>query len=90
MPPTMMIASPTNGKATEWSTFLAPGQRFRSDDGIEEYTISRLRRDDFGLLHVTLRSGTGRNLSAFAEQIETAIRTGDLQPLSAGGAITRC
>ncbi len=90
MPPPVMITSPASGKATEWATFLAPGQRFRSGDGMGEYTISRLRRDDLGLLHVTLCSGTGRNLSAFAEQIETAIRSGDLQPLSAGGAITRC
>lgn len=64
-------------------TFLTPGQRFQSVDGLlEDLTVARLVTDQMGLLHVTLRADDGHEISAFAEQIEVAIAEGQLTPLA--------
>ncbi len=96
MPPTILIApiarraEDTDQASGRTGSFLAPGQRYRTQDHGEAYTVSQLRRDDLGLLHVTLRSGRGRELSAFAEQVETAISLGDLLPLVSEESLHRC
>lgn len=65
-------------------TYLSPGQRFQSADSLTpELTIARLVTDRLGLLHVTLRASDGREVSAFAEQVEAAIADGHLTPVSA-------
>ena len=96
MPPTILIA-PIARRAEDADhgsgragSFLAPGQRYRTQDHSEAYTVSQLRRDDLGFLHVRLRSGRGRELSAFAEQVETAISLGDLLPLVSEESLHRC
>ncbi len=64
-------------------TFLTPGQRFHSVDGmLENLTVARLVTDRMGLLHVTLRADDGHEISAFAEQVEAAIADGQLTPLA--------
>jgi hypothetical protein len=77
------------------STYLSPGQRFQSGDLLtSELTVARLVRDRFGLLHVTLRSAEGREISAFAEQVEAAIAEGHLTPVHpaalAGASLSAC
>ncbi len=63
-------------------TFLTPGQRFQSSDGLlADLTVARLVTDRLGLLHVTLRADDGHEISAFAEQVEAAIAAGQLTPL---------
>lgn len=67
----------------DFKTYLSPGQRFLlTENSAGEYTVARLVTDRFGLLHVTLRADDGRELSAFAEQVEAAIAEGHLTPLS--------
>lgn len=64
-------------------TFLTPGQRFHSADGlVADLTVARLVTDRLGLLHVTLRADDGHEISAFAEQVEAAIAEGQLTPLA--------
>ena len=89
MPPTIII-EPVRPRTRTSDSYLAPGQRYRTHDHGEAYTVSQLRRDDLGLLHVTLRSGRGRELSAFAAQVETAISLGDLLPVAAEESLLRC
>ena len=89
MPPTIII-EPVTPRTRKSHSYLAPGQRYRTHDHSEAYTVSALRQDDLGLLHVTLRSGRGRNLSAFADQVETAISMGDLLPIVAEESLLRC
>lgn len=72
----------------DFQTYLAPGQRFESleDVGVmsgRSLTVSRLVKDQLGLLHVTLRDERGREISAFAEQVEAAIAEGHLFPTAA-------
>lgn len=79
-----MVAALTHPDTS--STFLAIGQQFHADDifsttGSQELTVTRLVRNDVGLLHVVLRDQDNREISAFAEQIELAITLGNLQPL---------
>jgi hypothetical protein len=63
-------------------TFLTPGQRFQSSDGLlADLTVARLVTDRLGLLHVTLRADDGHEISAYVEQIEAAIAEGQLTPL---------
>lgn len=67
------------------STFLSPGQKFLADDlvssgGSRTITVARLSRDDSGLMHVVLRNDDGREISAFVEQVELAIKLGNLRP----------
>jgi hypothetical protein len=66
-------------------TFLAPGQKFEPTDqpgpGDELLTVSQLVRDRLGLLHVTMHTATGREISTFAEQVEFAVAEGHLVPV---------
>ena len=75
-------------------TFLFPGQQFeaaeRSYRGNESLTVARLVRDRFGLEHVTMRTGTGREISAFVEQIELAVSEGHLVPVGTPGRNVTC
>ncbi len=65
-----------------FNTFLTPGQRFQSLDRFSgDLTVARLVTDRLGLLHVTLRADDGREISAFAEQVECAIAEGHLSPI---------
>lgn len=78
-----MVASVYPGP--DYRTFLSPGQKFepaeRSGLGNESLTVARLVRDRFGLLHVTMRTGSGREISAFVEQVELAVFEGQLMPI---------
>lgn len=70
-------------RRTGFRTYLTPGQRFHSADGLlHDLTVSRLVTDRMGMLHVTLRADDGREISAFAEQVEVAIAEGQLMPLA--------
>lgn len=76
-------------------TYLTPGQKFLSNDhiascGSREVIVSRLVRDEFGMLHVVLRNRDNTEVSAFVEQIELAIELGMLQPIEEGLAIAAC
>jgi len=80
-------------KRFPFTTFLSPGQRFQSTDMLaSELTVARLVTDRLGLLHVTLRAEDGREISAFAEQVEAAITEGQLTPVAATAqlAATAC
>lgn len=88
-----MIASIARPRVT--GTYLTPGQKFISDDhiascGSREVIVSRLVRDDYGMLHVVLRNRDNDEVSAFVEQIELAIELGMLQPVEDGLAIAAC
>ena len=77
----MVVAAP---QPRAFTTFLSPGQRFQSADHLTaELTVARLVTDRLGLLHVTLRADDGREISAFAEQVEFAIAEGHLTPVLA-------
>lgn len=82
----MTVAVPEQSldSITAGETFLVPGQRYLMLDQPEHVTVARLVRDQLGLLHVTLHTESGRELSAFARQVEDAITGGDLVPLSYG------
>lgn len=70
------------------TTYLSPGQRFLSTDVLSsELTVARLVTDKLGLLHVTLRAADGREISAFAEQVEAAITEGQLTPIPASARL---
>jgi hypothetical protein len=77
-----------------FTTYLTPGQRFESADlfGADTgpVTVSRLVRDTFGMMHVTLRTGTGREISAFVQQIEMAITDGHLIPVDSPTTPVAC
>lgn len=67
-------------------TFLSPGQTFHANDvlssrGSKRVTVTRLVRDDHGLMHAVLRDDDGREISAFVEQVEFAIELGNLRPM---------
>lgn len=65
-----------------FTTILSPGQRFQSSERpVADLTVARLVMDRLGLLHVTLRSDDGHEISAFAEQVEVAIAEGHLSPV---------
>ena len=76
-------------------TFLAPGQRYaqpgehgwRLD---QQVTVARLDRDNLGLPRVTFRFPDGRELTAYAAQVEAAIADGDLAPVVGAGYTARC
>lgn len=91
-----MVAAPmTLNDPSAFKTFLSPGQRFLASDlvtarGTHEVTVDRLVIDDYGFLHVTLRTDEGREISAFAEQIEYAIAEGDLSPIGAPMLFSVC
>lgn len=75
-------------------TFITPGQQFEAAYGSmlpeESLTVARLVRDRFGLLHVTLRTGSGREISAFVEQVEIAVSEGHLIPITAAPSSIAC
>jgi hypothetical protein len=78
-----------------FKTYLSPGQRFVAPDlesslGSHELTVARLVRDRLGLMHVTLRTDDGREISAFVEQVEAAIAEGNLRPVEVGLAGVAC
>lgn len=76
-------------QSVSFTTYLSPGQRFRSEDRlVSDLTVARLVRDRLGLMHVTLRSDDGRELSAFVEQVEAAIAGGHLTPIADHAAPT--
>lgn len=86
-----MVITPRGPSRT--LTILSPGQRFESIDPIPadrhpELVVARLVRDRFGLLHVTLRTSEGREISAFADQVEAAIADGHLRPVSGRIAVS--
>lgn len=83
---------PTIPRSTKARTFLLPGQRFRSLDLFaawddSELIVSRLVRDTLGLQHVVLRDQDGREISAYAEQVEAAIAEGHLALVEASDAV---
>jgi len=83
---------PTIRRPTKAKTFLSPGQRFRSLDlfatrDTNELIVSRLVRDTLGLQHVVLRDQDGREISAYAEQVEAAIAEGHLSPIESSDAV---
>ncbi len=79
---------PSTPKRFPFRTYLSPGQRFQSADVFaSELTVARLVTDRLGLLHVTLRSDDGREVSAFAEQVEAAIDEGQLTPVMVPSAL---
>ncbi|MGC4105469.1 MAG: hypothetical protein QM753_03820 [Thermomicrobiales bacterium] len=91
-----MVAAPlTLLDPTDYKTFLSAGQRFVASDliteaGTGEVTIARLVYDRYGFLHVTLRTDDGREISAFAEQIEIAIEEGHLSPIGTPTLVSVC
>lgn len=91
-----MVAAPiTLLDPSEYRTYLSPGQRFVASDlitesGSGEVTVARLVYDRYGFLHVTLRTDDGREISAFAEQIEFAIAEGHLSPIGAPALLSVC
>jgi hypothetical protein len=82
------MALPLPNRDGGFRTYLTPGQRFQSADGlIRDLTVARLVTDRMGLLHVTLRADDGHEISAFAEQVEVAIAEGQLTPLLAQSSV---
>lgn len=86
----MIMTIPKPGSSV---TLFFPGQRFRSSDFFAgraeaELIVSRLVRDPLGLLHVVLRDHDGREISAYAEQVEAAIAEGHLAPLASAEMAT--
>jgi hypothetical protein len=79
----MVASAPGN---IDGKTFLSPGQKFASAEisglGSEPLTVARLVTDRYGMLHVTMRTGSGREISAFVEQVEMAVSEGHLVPVS--------
>jgi hypothetical protein len=75
-------------------TFLTPGQQFhstgQSESAAESLVVARLVRDRLGLLHVTMRTDSGREISAFAEQVELAVSEGHLVPVNPVAQGTFC
>ena len=91
-----MVALPTTlNNPGEFKTYLSPGQRYLASDlmtehGTGEVTVARLVYDRYGFLHVTLRTDDGREISAFAEQIEVAIADGHLSPIGSPLLLSVC
>jgi catechol 2,3-dioxygenase-like lactoylglutathione lyase family enzyme len=76
-------------------TFLAPGQRYAQpgEDARhldQHVTIARLDHDRFGVPRVTFLVPDGREVTAYAAQIEAAIADGALAPVAIPGALARC
>jgi hypothetical protein len=79
-----------------YQTYLAPGQRYLQPGGVSwrgsdrQVTIVRLDRDHFGFPRVTFRGIDGREVMAYAVQIEAAIADGELSPVVGAGSAARC
>ena len=76
-------------------TYLAPGQRYAQPGGNpwqpdQQVTIARLDHDAFGVPRVTFLVPDGREVTAYAAQIEAAIADGALAPVIAGGRTPSC
>ena len=76
-------------------TYLAPGQRYAQpgDSGWrldQQVTIARLDRDPFGFTQVVFQDAAGREVTAYATQVEAAIADGTLAPIVGAGAVGRC
>lgn len=79
-----------------YQTYLAPGQRYlqpgnpsrRGSD--HQVTIVRLDYDHFGFPRVTFRVADGREVTAYAVQIEAAIEDGALSPVVGAGMAVAC
>jgi len=77
-------------------TYLALGQRYMQPGGAlwthpeRQVTIVRLDRDHYGFPKVTFRGGDGREVTAYAVQIEAAIADGELTPVVGAGYAARC
>ena len=76
-------------------TFLAPGQRYAQLDSStwrldQQITVARLDEDAYGIPRVTFRRSDGRELTAYAAQIEAAIADGQITPVVGIGLIARC
>lgn len=65
---------------------LALGQRYAemtaSGPGQVEFTVLRLDKDALGLPRVTFRYADNRDVTAYADQIETALAVGLIVPLT--------
>ena len=76
-------------------TYLAPGQRYaqpgehtwRLD---QQVTIARLDKDALGVPRVTFLVPDGREVTAYAAQVEAAIADGALTPVVVAGLMARC
>ena len=69
---------------------FVPGQRFCQFDGRrdeEVVTVVRLDRDPMGLSRVVFQAPGGREICAYAAQIEAAIIAGHLAPADEWGAV---
>lgn len=67
--------------ATQTQYTIQPGQRYLAMDpttplASRELVVERLLRDALGLLHIVMLDLDGREISAFAEQVEAAIDAG--------------
>ena len=75
-------------------TYLAPGQRYAEPGEFahldQQVTIARLDHDRFGVPRVTFLVPDGREVTAYAAQIEAAIADGALAPVALPGALARC
>ena len=76
-------------------TYLAPGQRYAQPGGSgwrldQQVTIARLDRDAYGFPQVVFRDTSGREMTAYAAQVEAAIADGDLAPIVGAGLAVRC
>lgn len=76
-------------------TYLAPGQRYAQPGGDprdrdHQVTIARLDQDQFGVPRVTFLVPDGREITAFAAQVEAAIADGALAPIALPGTLARC
>jgi len=76
------------------ATFLTPGQQFSATEyaelGNEPLIVARLVRDRLGMMHVTMRTSSGREISAFVEQIEIAVSEGHLVPVATVDSSIAC
>jgi hypothetical protein len=64
-------------------TPIVPGQRFRQFDGLDQeqvVTVIRLDQDALGLSRIVFQVPGGREICAYATQIEAAIAAGELAP----------
>ncbi len=76
-------------------TYLAPGQRYAQPGETswrldQQVTIARLDQDAFGVPRVTFLVPDGREVTAYASQIEAAIADGALAPIVVPGATAFC
>jgi hypothetical protein len=76
-------------------TYLAPGQRYAQPGASgwrldHQVTIARLDRDPFGFPRVIFHDADGREVTAYAAQVEAAIAEGELAPIVGAGLFASC